>query len=505
MNTILEYIEKTALLHPSNIAIDDGAELTYADFRNSYSAVGTHILQKYPEASNRAVVVFLPKSAASVVAFMGALASGNAYVPVDYKTPVTRLMVMLEKLNPLLIITDSEGMAVIGEKYADLTVTYADIVSTAPDFELISNKLDGVIDTDPAYVMFTSGSTGVPKGVTISHRGIENYAKWLIKDFEIDESSCLGLQSGFHFDNSVFDMYTSFLTGAKLVIIPETLFMYPPQLMEFMKEKRVTCIFWVPTVMINVANSGALDNIDLPDLKTITFAGEVMPNKQLNIWRRALPGRKYANLYGPTEITVDCTFYVVDRDFADDEPLPIGYPVPNTKILLIDENNNPVPKGEKGELCVVGCGLALGYWNDPETTDKVFVQNPLNTKYPEPMYKTGDLAYIAEDGLIMYSGRKDYQIKLRGNRIEMGDIENAAIGVAGIKSACALFDSKNEEIILFIVSDTEYILRKFNLLLGKTLPKYMLPGKLVQLESFPLTPNKKIDRKKLMEIYETER
>lgn len=505
MNTILEYIEKTALSHPSNIAIDDGAELSYADFRIGYSAIGTHILQKYPEASNRAVVVFLPKSAASVVSFMGALASGNAYVPVDYKTPTTRLIVMLEKLNPLLIITDSDGRALLGEQYADIICEYTDIVSTAPDYAAIRQKLGLVIDTDPAYIMFTSGSTGVPKGVTISHRGIENYAFWLIKDFEIDENSCLGLQSGFHFDNSVFDMYTSFITGAKLVIIPETLFMYPPQLMEFMKEKKVTCVFWVPTVMINVANSGALEGIDLPDLKTITFAGEVMPNKQLNIWRKHLPNRKYANLYGPTEITVDCTFYVVDREFADDEPLPIGYPVPNTKILLINEEGKEAARGEKGELCVIGCGVALGYWNDPETTAKVFVQNPLNTKYPELMYKTGDLAYIAEDGLIMYSGRKDYQIKLRGNRIEMGDIENAAIGIDGIQSACAMFDNRNEEIVLFIVSDTEYILRKFNLLLGKTLPKYMLPSKLVQLESFPLTPNKKIDRKKLMEIYETER
>ncbi len=501
MNTVFKYIDSTAQRYPQSIAIDDGNQVTYEDMREKYSRLATAIMDKYPQASNRAVAIFLPKTAEFVISMMGILATGNAYVPLDFGTPAKRLFAMLEKLDSLLVITNAQGKEILGDEYKGDVCEYDELIKGAADFEKIKAKTEQVLDTDPAYVMFTSGSTGVPKGVTISHRGIENYAMWLIDDFDISKDSVLGLQSGFHFDNSVFDIYTSFFTGAKLVIIPELLFMYPSQLVDYIREKRVSCVFWVPTVMISVANSGVLTGADLPDLKTITFAGEVMPNKQLNIWRRALPDAVYANLYGPTEITVDCTYYVVDREFADEEPLPIGYPVPNTKILILDEEGREAEPGEKGELCVIGCGVALGYWNDTETTQKAFVQNPTNTKYPEIMYKTGDLAYINEEGLIIYAGRKDFQIKLRGNRIEMGDIEAAAMCIDGVEEVCALFDAKNEKIVLVVESKEEFKLRTFNQMLSRSVPKYMLPGKLIVTDKIPLTPNNKVDRKRLMNEY----
>ena len=502
MNSVLRYIERTCIALPDNIAVDDGdVTVSYREFREKYTSVATAIMKLYG-GMNKPVMVYLPKSSASVISFMGILASGNMYVPIDFKVPLKRFLLMIEKIDPVIIITDNEGAENLKDCGGNSRIClYNELVSEEADFDAVSKRLDKVIDTDPAYIMHTSGSTGVPKGVVIAHRGIENYANWLVRDFKITEKSVLGLQSGFHFDNSVFDMYTCFFTGATLVIIPEVLFMYPQQLLTYIKEKRVSCIFWVPTVMINVANSGALSEVDLPDLQTVTFAGEVMPNKQLNIWRRALPGRVFANLYGPTEITVDCTFYVVDREFEDSDKLPIGVAVPNTKVFILNEKNELAKVGEEGELCVAGCCLALGYYNDKELTDKVFVQNPLNTKYHELIYRTGDIAYTAPDGLIMYVGRRDNQFKLRGNRIELGDVESAAMCISGVEKACALYDSEKEEIILVAESKEKLVLRKFNMELSKYVPKYMLPQKLVVLEQMPLTPNRKTDRKLLFNEY----
>lgn len=503
MNTVLKQIKRTISKYPENIALDDDEnEVSYSELNVKMTAIATRIISDFDNPSNRPVAVYLPKSVFSVISFMGVLASGNIYVPIDYNVPKYRLMVMLENIEPLAVITDEKGKgSLIENGFSGNILLYDDIADSSADFEAVDKKTDSVIDTDPAYIMYTSGSTGVPKGVVIAHRGIINYANWLIREFDINSESVLGLQSGFHFDNSVFDIYTSFFTGAKMVIIPEILFMYPQQLMDFVASKAVSCIFWVPTVMINVANSGALDSKKLKSLKTVVFAGEVMPNAQLNIWRKALPGRVYANLYGPTEITVDCTYYIVDREFEDSDKLPIGVAVPNTRVLILSEDGRECDVGEQGELCVAGCCLALGYWNNPELTKKVFVQNPLNTKYRETIYKTGDIAYKTEEGIIMYVGRRDSQFKLRGNRIELGDIESACMCLDFVTSACAMFDSENEKIVLVIESPEDINVKKLNMKLGKLIPQYMLPKDLYVLDKMPLTPNRKLDRKSLFERY----
>ena len=223
--------------------------------------------------------------------------------------------------------------------------------------------------------------------------------------------------------------------------------------------------------------------------------GEVMPNRQLNVWRRCLPDKRYINLYGPTEATVASTWYVVDRPFADDEPLPIGRPCANTRVLVLTEDGRAAAVGEKGELCLLGSGLALGYRGRPEQTALAFTQNPLNTSYPERIYRTGDLAYWAEDGNLMFCGRRDSQVKVGGIRLELGDVEAAAVCVAGVRRACALFDGR--EIVLFVETDRALNRRKFNLELRAFAPAYMLPGKLVAMEKLPENKNGKIDRPRL--------
>lgn len=506
MNTVLTYFKKTVDRFPDNISVEDvNGEITYKQLDELSDFLAANIIAELKgDVKNLPVLVFLPKQIESVVAYVGILKTGNPYVPVDYQVPLQRLSAMIDNLNPAMIIADEEAIARLNEYGLQTKAKiclYSELVKETRGVECINRCISETIDVDPAYIMYTSGTTGVPKGVVISHRGIEDYANWLIDEFGFTEDSVFGLQSGFHFDNSVFDMYCSFFTGGKMVIIPEILFMYPSKLMPYMNEKKINTIFWVPTVMISVADSGALEEEKPEYLKTIVFAGEVMPNKQLNIWRKALPSCLYANLYGPTEITVDCLYYIVDREFDDNQPLPIGKDCPNCKVLILKEDDTPAGVDEHGEICVLGCCVGLGYWNNPEQTKKAFVQNPLNTEYCEIMYRTGDIAYRTVEGLVMYVGRKDSQFKLRGNRIELGEIDQNALAIPEIDRACAIFDEVNQEIVVFVKTKADTNLRKFNNELKKYVPKYMLPSKLFIVDDFPYNKNNKIDRLVLKKQY----
>lgn len=495
MNSAVRLLDRAAARWPDRPAAEDEEQsLTYREYREVSRRVGSGLIAA--GCQGRPVVVYLPKSVKMLTVFMGTMYAGGPYVPVDANIPLTRLEKIIDSVRPGAVVTDEdhrgklEGLALQGARVC----LYDELAGTEADEAAIAAALDAVVDTDPIYVMYTSGSTGTPKGVTIPHRGILDYAVWVTETFGCDESTVMANQSAFYFDNSTFDIYGCLQCGGKLLLIPETLIMFPAKLPDYLREKAVTSIFWVPTVMIALANSGALEGVDLPALKTVAFCGEVMPNKTLNIWRRCLPGRTYANLYGPTEITDVCCYYIVDRPFADADPLPIGRACENMRVVLLTEDGREAKVGEQGELCVIGTGVALGYWNAPELTEKVFTPNPLRPAFPERMYRTGDIAYWSEEGLLMFLGRRDSQIKLRGNRIELGEIENAAMCVAGVENACAVFDAERQEIVLFVESRETFVPRKFNLALKKYIPAYMLPGRLVTMAALPHTANGKIDR-----------
>ena len=493
MNSAVCLLERSCALYPDNKAVSDSAvRYTYAELRVRARRAASALIAALE--SRAPVMVYLPKGADMVAGFCAAMYSGRPYVPTDAAAPRGRLEKIIANLAPSAVITDealAKNLEGIPGEYKVFTLDA--LAAHETDDAAISAALKTVTDSDPIYVMYTSGSTGTPKGVTIPHRGVLLFARWAEETFGWTSETVIANQAPLYFDVSVMDVYGAMRCGGHLMITPEALFHFPSKLPEFLRDNAVTHIYWVPTVMINIANSGALEGVELPALKTIAFAGEVMPNKQLNVWRRALPGRVFANLYGPTETDV-CTAYVVDREFADSEPLPIGSPLPDMHVLLLGEDGKAVKPGETGEICVSGSGILLGYWNDPEKTANALVSDPDNHAYPTRYYRTGDLGWWNERGELMYSGRRDGQIKLRGNRIELGEIEAAAMLLPGAENVCAVFDKPRQEIVLFVETAEELTMRTVRKELRGAIPAYMMPTRLVTMPQLPHNANDKIDR-----------
>ncbi len=492
------WLDETAARFPDKTAYaDENKEITFSELRAQARAIASELTQR--GLFKKPVAIFLEKGVDVLVSFMGAAYSCNFYSPIDVDMPGSRVNKILEVLEPAVVITTGTLREVFSayDYKGEFLLLEEVLVSDVQDDALEAARGKG-IDTDLLYVLFTSGSTGVPKGVTINHRAVIDYIDWVTETFDITEKDSLGNQAPFYFDNSILDIYSTLKTGATTYIIPKTLFAQPVLLLEYLKEKKINTIFWVPSALIVVAKLKAFKNVDLSDtLRRVLFCGEVMPNKQLNVWRRFLPDVQYANLYGPTEITDACTYYIVDREFSDEEPLPIGFPMPNTDILVLNEENEPVTGEEPGELCVRGTSLSMGYYKNPEKTKEAFVQNPLNQAVPELIYRTGDVVKYNERGEIIYLSRKDFQIKHMGHRIELGEIETAVSSLPEISLNCCLYDEKRQKIVLFIEEELEkaYINEKISHLL----PEYMLPNKVVRVEKMPINANGKIDRVKLKE------
>ena len=493
------WLDQTADRLPDKIAFaDEKKEITFRELRMQAMALATRMLEK--TLFKKPVVIYLEKGVDVLVSFMGAAYSCNFYSPIDIDMPASRVNKILEVLQPALVVTTADLRTAFERyDYQGEYLIFEEAVGCPVDKQIVDAARTKGIDTDLLYVLFTSGSTGVPKGVTINHRSVIDYIDWVTETFDFTEKDSFGNQAPFYFDNSILDIYSTIKSGATTYIIPKNLFSQPVPLLEYIKEKKINTIFWVPSALIVVAKLKAFRNVDLSDtLQRVLFCGEVMPNKQLNVWRKFLPNVLYANLYGPTEITDACTYYIVDREFSDDEPLPIGIPMANTDILVLNDKNEPVKDDEVGELCVRGTSLSMGYYNNPEKTREAFVQNPLNPYVPETIYRTGDLVKYNEYGEIIYLSRKDFQIKHMGHRIELGEIETAVSSLEEIALCCCLYDEKHQKIVLFIEEelDKTYI----NEQISRLVPEYMLPNKVIALEKMPINANGKIDRVKLKEF-----
>ena len=491
--SVIEYLKTTVEVFPNKVAVQDSDQvITFSKLWDTARKISNAIVHG-DVVKNTPIGVYIPKGCKMVEAFAGVNMSGCFYVPLDTKSPPARVSSILTTLEANHVITDKAHYDQICGFYSGDIMVIEDVIN-AVSSEDGENNFCNQIDTDPVYSIFTSGSTGTPKGVVIAHRGVIDYIDWAVNTFHIDSTSVIGNQAPFYFDNSTLDIYLMYATGATLNIIPESCFAFPAKLIDYLNENKITFVFWVPFVLVNVANLNILE-IKKPEyLKDVFFAGEVMPNKHLNYWRKHLPNCRYVNLYGPTEITVDCTYYEVEREFSDDESLPIGFPCMNSDVLILVDRKRLAKQGEQGELCVRGSSLALGYYNNPEKTRTAFIQNPLHDHYPEIIYCTGDIVCQNELGEIMYVGRADSQIKHNGYRIELGEIETAVLGTNMVDNCCVVYDYANKKIVLFYQAKEVLNMAEFRKTLSGSIPRYMLPNEYHREEIMKQNSSGKIDR-----------
>ena len=494
--SIKEVLETTVKNNAKKIIFrEQNLDISYEDFYNDCKKGATSLIKENETKNN--VIVFIDKTINCLKAMFSCALSNVCYTVIDVNSPKDRIESIINTLKPSAIITDDKNID--KAKIYELKIyRIEDLIKEKQDENLIESINSKLCDTDPLYILFTSGSTGVPKGTVICHRSVIDYATVICKTFNIDENTVFGSQTPFYFSMSILDIFATIVSGATFVIIPKMYFSFPVKLIEFLNEKEINTIYWVPSALSIVANLKTLDIILPKYLDKILFAGEVMPTKQLNIWRKKLPEALYANLYGPTEITDTCTYYIVNREFKDEESLPIGIPFDNCDILIINEKNQLAKKGEEGELCVRGSFLGLGYYNMPEKTNSAFVQNPINDHYPELIYKTGDLVKYNDLNEIIYLGRKDHQIKHMGYRIELGEIESNIYAIDGVLSCACIYDNEKDNIVLFYQSNT---LEEKDVIseATKKLLNYMVPNKVIKVDKMPINANGKIDRIKLKE------
>lgn len=501
---ITQYLDSTAAKLPQRKAVIEGdRHITFQQLYKGSRTVAAGILNQNPAAINQPIAVYLPKSIDCVLSDLGIIYSGNAYMNLDTKSPKKRTLAILNQIRPAFILTNRTQAADLSE--AGIPLLYIEDLSAsemqAQQAITICKRLAGIIDTDPLCIINTSGSTGTPKGVVLNHRSFLDFTQWAIAELKIGDWELIGSLSPAVFDIFSFELCMLMAKGSTMVILPESMTAFPARLLQKMEEESVSFLFWVPTIMVNIANMDLLSRFRLPDLKTVWFAGEVFPTKQFNYWRRCLPGVKFVNLYGPIEITLDCIYYIAERELSDNEPIPIGVPCRNTDVLLLKEDNTRAEQGEEGEICIRGTSLAMGYYRNAEKTAKAFVQNPLNTAYPELIYRTGDLAYVNQRGEYMFKGRKDTLIKHMGYRIELTEVEHiASFALPEIRNCCALYNGEKKEIVLIYESETELQPADARKALAQHCPKYMIPIKYVRLESLPMNTNGKVDRLRVKEI-----
>ena len=493
---ILTYLEETAERLPNKLAFSTGKEgMTFGELQRASASVGSRLLSEGVEGE--AVLIFMDKHPRTLASFFGAIYAGCFYVCLDERMPEARMRAIIENVSPRFLISDKKNIKKAEALGVENTYLYDDICDGGVDADALGAIRAGQCDTDPIYVVFTSGSTGVPKGVVACHRSVVDYTEALCSALPFSEDTVFGNQTPLYFDAPLKEIMPTLKLGATTYFIPKVNFSFPVRLIEFLDEYKINTVCWVVSALTQISSLGALETSVPKYLHTVCFGSEVFPRKQYDLWRAALPQARFFNLYGPTEATGMSCFWEASRPLAEDEPIPVGRPFDNTDIILLTDEDRRAESTETGEICIRGTCLTMGYFNNSEKTAEVFCQNPLRKSFPELIYRTGDIGRYNEHGELCFVCRKDNQIKHMGHRIELGEIEAASQKCEGIRRSACVYDGEGKRIALFYVGDiSEGELSSY---LGEYLPRYMIPSVLVRLAELPLTDNGKTDRRTLKE------
>lgn len=467
MRSLVESLIRNKNKNPNKIIFaDENKSITNQELYDKSMQIASYLSNYY----NQPIIIEMPKSVETVVLMMGVLLSGNFYTVLDVDMPEERKTTIINLLEPVCKITTKNN------KKSDY-VFFEDIIETKTKKININYNM-----SNPMYVLFTSGSTGIPKGVVVNHNSVMYYLNWFTNEFNINETTVFGNQTPLYFSMSISDVLGTIYAGSTLYFIPHSYFSFPLYLMKYMEENKINTIYWVPSALNMISTFDAFKSFELPELKKVLFAGEVMPPKVINYFVRNHKAY-YANLFGPTETTDICTYYEIKEETDN---VPIGKACNGLTAIILKDGK----ESQTGELYIKGPFLASGYYNNPQKTSEVFIQNPLNKAFPEIIYKTGDIVNVREDGNLLYVGRADFQIKHMGYRIELGEIENKVYEIDEVNTCVVVY--KNDKIILYYVGniEEETLLER----LKAKVPNYMIPNKIHKESKMNYNLNGKIDR-----------
>jgi len=516
------YLALAAEARPDARAVEDGAggSITYRDLDERSSRLANLLVALGVGRGDR-VALCLTKSIESIVTVYGIMKAGAAYVPLDPNAPEARLATVATDCDTRWIVTDPEHLESSSTVLAPAAGLQHVIVDSPPPGEGVEAKgwpmihhIDAVgdqpstapvvrlIDDDLAYILYTSGSTGRPKGVMLSHRNAIAFVGWAARTFALYGDDRVSNHAPLHFDLSVFDVFGAAAASATLILVPPNVSLFPREAARFLAEQRISVWYSVPSILSMLTLRGGLTPGDLPDLRTILFAGEVFPTKYLRRLMAVLPHTRFANLYGPTETNV-CTWYdVVEPPPDDADDIPIGIPIDNDDVVVVGAADEPVAAGEEGELLVRGATVMQGYWGDTQKTAASLVPDPESPNGRGVMYRTGDLVRQQPDGNLRFLGRRDTQVKSRGYRIELGEIEtviNAHDGVIESAVIAVADELVGTRIRCHVVCRAEVTASEIAAYCSTRLPNYMIPEFFELRDSLPRTSNGKVDRQALAE------
>ncbi|MBQ4580077.1 MAG: AMP-binding protein [Clostridia bacterium] len=495
---VLEYLEAAAQKWPGRVGFaDDTEEMTYAALLDAARRIGTGIAAK-TEMRRPVAVIMTDRSVRCVAGMLGAVYAGCPYAPLDAAMPTERLRVILEQLQPGAILCDDATREGVNKaEWPCPVLTYEQTVQTAIDRDRLDWIRSRVSTWDVLSILFTSGSTGVPKGVAQSHRSYIAYTETNSERFGFTMDDVYANQSPFFYANSITDIYPPIKLGAKVYVMPTRCLSFPRLLIETLRDRRVSVLCMTPSSYVKAAASGAMTQGCLPDLKYIILSGEAAHWQTLAVWLNAAPNAKVWNFYGSTEL-LGVAVQRLERTYSDGELIPVGRTYAGVEVLIVDEDGNELPRGEKGEMLIANPWLFSGYYRDKVRTDAAFADDPLGRGYRTRYYCTGDIGCIGEDGMLTVHGRKDSQIKRAGYRMELGEVEAALRQIPGWDNGLALYDKESGKLCCFWTGPLTQ--KEILTALKKSLPRYALPDTYVHLEEMPYTATMKIDRVKLRQM-----